>query len=37
MIFIFFRTFLMVVVKKGRIDVCEWLLKKGVDRNFIDV
>lgn len=37
MIFIFSRTPLMAAAKKGRTDVCEWLLKKGADRNFTDV
>lgn len=27
----------MAAAKKGRTDVCEWLLKKGADRNFTDV
>lgn len=37
-IIVFFsRTPLMAAAKKGRTDVCEWLLKKGADRNFSDV
>lgn len=35
--FFFYRTPLMAAAKKGRTDVCEWLLKKGADRNFTDV
>lgn len=36
-VFFISRTPLMAAAKKGRTDVCEWLLKKGADRNFTDV